>query len=89
MSKTPATDCQPEYLSFRLDDNGQCIPLVKKDFARQLERENAELRSALKDLLEQVESLDGYQVTRDLDRYKAEACFDDAMERARNALSRS
>jgi hypothetical protein len=48
-----------------------------------------ELRSALKDLLEQVESLDGYQVTRDLDRYKAEACFDDAIERARNALSRS
>ena len=38
---TPRTDAEKEYLSFELDANGQCIPLVKKSFARQLERELA------------------------------------------------
>ena len=45
-----------------------------------------ELRSALKFLYEQVCSLEDYTVTRDLDKYKAEAVFDDAVEQARKAL---
>ena len=44
------------------------------------------LRSALKDLLDQVESLQGYELTRDIETYKADACWEDAQRRARELL---
>jgi len=50
------------------------------------EREK-KLVNAARDLLEQVESLNGYELTRDIDRYKAEACWEDAQERAHDALA--
>ena len=48
-----------------------------------------ELERALKDLLEQVESLDSYGLTRDTETYKAQACWDDAIYRASQALKRA
>lgn len=51
-----------------------------------LHTQRDELRSALVDLLEQVEQLDGYELTRDLEPYKAEANWDDALHRARTVL---
>ena len=44
------------------------------------------LREALKDLLEQVDSLDDIKFTRDVDSYKAKASWNDAYERACKAL---
>ena len=44
MSDTPRTDVQKQYLAFELDENGVMIPVVRKDFACELERENARLR---------------------------------------------
>ena len=45
------------------------------------------VREALRDLLEQVESLNDYELTRDVDNYKAQACWDDAIRRAQAALA--
>jgi len=45
-----------------------------------------QLERALRSLLDQVESLEGYQLTRDLDPYKAQACWDDAIRHASDAL---
>jgi len=42
---------------------------------------------ALRDLLEQVESLEGYSLTRDIEPYKAQAIWDSAIRNARNALA--
>lgn len=47
------------------------------------------LRRALSDLLEQVASLEGYTLTRDLDRYKAQANWDDTVSHAQDALAAS
>ena len=47
----------------------------------------ATLAGALRDLVEQVESLEGVEYTRDIDRYKAEANFEHAVERANKALA--
>ena len=44
------------------------------------------LRRALEELLEQVESLEGYELSRDLEPYKAEAVWDWTIENAANAL---
>lgn len=44
------------------------------------------LRRALKDLLEQVESLNGVEFTKDIEPYKAEANWNDAMENAHAVL---
>jgi len=45
------------------------------------------LREALKDLLEQIDSLEGMQLTRDIEPYKAEANWNDVYSRARTALA--
>lgn len=47
---------------------------------------NAKLRRALQDLLEQVRSLNGYELTRDIEPHKAQACWDYAVEQAGNIL---
>jgi hypothetical protein len=44
------------------------------------------LRAALADLLEQIDSLDGVDLSRDTDEYKAEACWNDAIEQAHRVL---
>ncbi len=48
-----------------------------------------ELLTALRDLLEQITSLNGYELTRDVETYKAEAVWDDAQNRARAALAKA
>lgn len=47
------------------------------------------LRAALKDFLEQVENLDDYQLTRDLEPYKAQAVWDDVLHRASEVLGKN
>ena len=49
----------------------------------------SDVREALRLLYEQVNSLDSYTLTRDLDRHEAEACWDGALDEARKALSTS
>ncbi len=49
-------------------------------------QENVRLRAALQFLYDQVCSLEDYTTTRDLEPYKAEAVFDDAVNTARLAL---
>lgn len=44
------------------------------------------LERALRSLLEQVESLEDYSLTRDLEPYKAQACWDDAIRTASDLL---
>ena len=57
------------------------------DLARSLEAENAKLRAALDGLLVEVESLDDYSLTRDTEPYKAQACWDYAIDTARTVLT--
>jgi uncharacterized protein with HEPN domain len=45
------------------------------------------LEDALADLLQQVQSLESYTLTRDVEPYKAQACWDDALKRAEDALA--
>lgn len=45
------------------------------------------MREALKELLAQVESLEGYALTRDMPPHEAQACLDEAIRRAKDALS--
>jgi len=47
------------------------------------------LRQALDELLEQIECLGGIEHCRDVEPYKAEACWDDAIRRAQDALARA
>jgi hypothetical protein len=47
----------------------------------------ANLLTALRGLLEQIESLDDYSLTRDLEPYEAEACWEDAIAFAHRAIS--
>ena len=54
-----------------------------------LMNENGKLRSALSDLLEQIECLGGIEYSKDLEPYKAEACWDDAIRRAQRALAKT
>ena len=48
--------------------------------------EQTRLRKVLSELLDQIDSLEGYELTRDVDHYKAQACWDDAIRRARDLL---
>jgi hypothetical protein len=67
--------------------DGSPIEVVSAEFARRLEMDRARLRDVLKDLLDQVESLNGYELTRDIESYKAQACWDDAIDKAGAILS--
>ena len=49
--------------------------------------EDRGVKAALRDLLEQVDSLDDFTLTRDVDSYKAEANWNDALRCARAALA--
>lgn len=51
-------------------------------------RDKKELVGALDGLLVEVESLDDYSLTRDTETYKAQACWDYAMEQAVNVLAK-
>ena len=58
------------------------------DGIEESESRRKELYRALSDLLEQIECLDGIEYTKDLDRYKAEAIWDDVIRQAQDALSK-
>lgn len=45
-------------------------------------------KQALRELLEAIETLEGVVFSRDLEQYKAEAVWDDAVRRAQDALSK-
>ena len=45
------------------------------------------VEQALRELLEQIETLESVTFSRDLEPYKAEACWDDAILNARAALA--
>ena len=48
--------------------------------------EQSKLRSAMSELLDVIKSLEGYELTRDVEPYKAQAVFDDAIRRAEDLL---
>lgn len=48
--------------------------------------QRGELRGALQELLDQIDSLDDYQLTLDIEYYRAEANWKDALRRAHEAL---
>jgi len=48
----------------------------------------SDLARALRDLLEQIDLLDNITFSRDTEPYKAEACWEDALRRAKNALAK-
>jgi uncharacterized protein YjiS (DUF1127 family) len=48
--------------------------------------EQTKVRKALRDLLDQIALLEDVIFSKDIERYKAEACWNDAMDRARDAL---
>ncbi len=60
--------------------------LALKSLRSETATPNKALYTALTDLLDQVDSLDDYTLTRDIEKYKAEAIWDDALDRARIAL---
>jgi hypothetical protein len=45
------------------------------------------LERALRELVEQIDSLDDFTLTRDLEPYKAEACWNDAYRNALDVLA--
>lgn len=51
--------------------------------------EHKAMQRALIDLLDQIDSLDDYSLTRDLEPYEAEACWDGALDYARDVLRRT
>lgn len=61
---------------------------VVSGFMADLKRQRDELRRALTDLHDQVESLESYTLTRDVEHYKAQACWDDAVDNARALLAK-
>lgn len=64
-------------------------PADAESEAARIRREEVEpLLQALRDLYEQVESLDDVQFTRDIDPHKAETNWNDAVLRARALLAR-
>ena len=50
-------------------------------------RRTMTVEQALRELLEQIETLESVTFSRDLEPYKAEACWDDAILNARAALA--
>ncbi len=50
---------------------------------------NVNLQTAVRDLLDQISSLTSYELTTDIDRYKAEACWEDAQRFAREELAKA
>lgn len=48
-----------------------------------------DLLRALSELMEQIECLGGIEYSRDVEPYKAEACWDDAIRRAQSAIAKA
>ena len=61
------------------------VRLEAADEIERLRADNAKIKAALNELLEQIDLLDGIEYSRDTDRYKAEASWDDVVDRAREA----
>lgn len=85
---TPMTDAIVDASVMCPDNNEVCqSDYTKLSYhARKLERALALAREALQFLHSEVSALDSYTVTSNVDRHKAEACFDAAMDQARTAL---
>ena len=64
----------------------EAILLQQADDLLAARKREADLLSALRELIEQVDSLEGYTLTRDLESWEAEACFDDALTRAKRVV---
>ena len=48
--------------------------------------EQTKLRKVLSELLDQIDSLEGYELTRDTENYKAQANWDSTIQQARDCL---
>jgi hypothetical protein len=83
---TPATNALVNKRFHEEPTMGRNWPISESDGAALIAHAR-KLESALRDLLDQVESLNGYELTRDVEPYKAQACWDDAIDRARDALA--
>lgn len=89
-TKTPLTD-ELEERDMRAETQGEVNKILRDALSshRKLEAKSAllaDMRSALRGLVEQVESLEGYQLTRDIEPHKAQACWDYVIDQARTAL---
>jgi hypothetical protein len=67
----------------------RCRLEADRDFLVQAVRGFYAMRQALEELLEQIDCLEGVEHSRDTEPYKAEACWDDALKRAQDALARA
>lgn len=65
---------------------GKLLDEAEDEISR-LRKANTESVKALRELLEVVDSLDGYQLTRNTEPYKAQAVFDCTVEQARRVLA--
>ena len=59
-----------------------------QELARRLERERGELVEALKELLQEIDNLEGVEYTRDIEPYKAESVWTCTIDRARALLAK-
>lgn len=65
----------------------QVQAIIDRDIARgKIERAGPDLLAALRELLEQIDCLGGIEFSKDLEPYKAEAVWDDALRRASAAI---
>lgn len=76
----------PHDAAFIAAANPQTILSLTQALRESMERE-AGLLSRAGDLLEQIDTLEGVEFSRDFEPYEAEACWDDAVSRLRAALS--
>lgn len=67
----------------------RCHKEDDRDFLILAARNFHSMRQALDELLEQIECLSGIEHSKDVEPYKAEACWDDALRRAQDALARA
>lgn len=65
--------------------DGEPEPLAIKTMLK-LQDETKELKRILRQLLDEIESLYDYELTRDTEPYKAQACWDYAMDAAYKAV---
>ena len=92
-TRTPLCDALKKTPEAIKELTAQDAILLAADYAvlaNSLERRAAHfeaLREALRFLVEQVESLEGYDLTPDIEKYQAQANFDDALSMAGKALA--
>ncbi len=80
----------------RSEQEVRCARLSMVDVINRGAQKNAHLidaapmlLQALNELLEQIECLSSIEYSRDVEPYKAEACWDDAIRRAQDAIAKA